>query len=148
MNIEEIISFAIVLENKSVEFYTELYNREIDKNLKITILNLINFEKSHVEELNKLKNNYQEEINQMENPNMSYYFNDYDLYQIDFKKIKNTKEMVLYAINDEVNANKLYIDLAHKFSNNSTAQKTLIKLANEEKSHKKHLQKIYRSLKD
>ncbi len=146
MIVEKLINIAISLEKKSVEFYTYLYNREHVEELRRIFLRLINFEKNHVKELDNFKVRFIDDLNNMGDPDMHLNKKMTNFYGYDYNNLSSTKEIILFAINEEANANKIYINLANKFSKNEEAKKALIKLASEEKAHKKYLQKIYKSL--
>jgi rubrerythrin len=133
--IKEIVQEAIKEEEYFTIFYTRLAEKATDPQLKEELIRLSDFEKMHKERLEKL-NFFKvnpENANKITNLDVS---KDLGLPKID--EFLNMESMFEFAIQQEINAQKKYSQLAEIIEDQETKQ-TFITLAQEEKGHEQLL---------
>ncbi len=131
-NIDDVLDFAIELEQKSIDFYKELANQARSEDMKQSFLHFVEEEIKHKAKLTKVKEEKiftigQEKIKELNiseyvertepHPNMSY------------------QEALILAMKREKAAFRLYTKLASQTSNPELVN-LLLQLAQEESKHK------------
>lgn len=130
---DEILDFAISAEQEAINFYSSLYNKTKDENMKLAFREFILEEKSHKDKLLKLKEDGSLsgiELKKVTDLKISDYMVEPKVYDdMDYQ------ESLLVAMLREKAAFKLYTDLAEIADDADL--KTMFKyLAQEEAKHK------------
>lgn len=136
---KSIINFAIEKENEAITFYSDLIKTTKLPFVIEILTDIINMEKGHISRLNNLlsvgiDHNTTKSITPL---NLSDYQDEpLNTTQLDYPAL------LLIAMKREENAKNLYTGLANHFSD-LEIRNVFITLAEEEKTHKEHFNKIY-----
>jgi len=130
--VDEILNFAIQMEQDAVDLYTGLADQAKNEATKKTFLSYANEERGHKEKLLRVKGgkkliNADQKIQDLK---ISDYANDVVL-----GDKPNYQDVLLFAIKQEKLAYRLYMDLA-ALAKDADLKETMIALANEEAKHK------------
>lgn len=131
-NIDEILNFAIEMEQKSIEFYNDLAQKASTNDMKEIFYNFVEEEIKHKAKLVKIKeekifNLGQEKINEL---NISDYVE-----KTEPKEDMTYQEALILAMKREKAAFRLYTKLANQTSEPEFV-KLFLSLAQEESKHK------------
>ncbi len=130
---DEILDFAINAEQEAINFYSNLYNRTSNANMKAAYKEFILEEKSHRDKLTKLKEEGSLsgiELKKVTDLKISDYMVEQKVYDdMDYH------ESLIVAMHREKAAYKLYTDLA-EIADNEELKKLFKFLALEEAKHK------------
>ena len=132
-SINEIIDFAIKGEQESIEFYSVLYKKTDNANMKEAYKEFIQEEKFHKEKLMELKS--KGALANFDSQKVSdLKISDY-LPEMEVRENMNYQESLILAMQKEKAAYKLYSDLA-EIAENTEIEKLFRLLAAEEAKHK------------
>ncbi|MCX7863062.1 MAG: ferritin family protein [Bacteroidales bacterium] len=131
-SIDDVLDFAIEMEQKSIDFYKELSHQALSQDMKQTFLRFVEEEIKHKAKLTKIKeekifNIGQEKVKEL---NISEYVE-----RTEPKPDMTYQEALILAMKREKAAFRLYTKLAHQTSNPELVQ-LFLNLAQEESKHK------------
>lgn len=131
-SIDDVLDFAIDLEQKSIDFYKELSNQASNEEMKQTFLRFVQEEIKHKAKLVKVKeekvfNIGQEKVKEL---HISEYVE-----RTEPKPDMSYQEALILAMKREKAAFRLYTKLAHQTSNPELTN-LFLSLAQEESKHK------------
>ncbi|MBN2571216.1 MAG: ferritin family protein [Ignavibacteriales bacterium] len=136
---KEIIDFAIEREKEAVQFYNDLQNMVKFEPYKEVLIEFEDMEKSHIRVLHEIQKG---EFSAEKLPKIeSLAYADY-IVEKEPNPDMNFQDIITIAMKREDKAQKLYLELANKSSDESV-RNLFLRLANEEAKHKLHFEKIF-----
>ncbi len=130
--VDEILNYAIQMEQDAVDLYTDLAGKVKNEATKKTFLEYANEERGHKAKLERVKGGKKliDAEKKIQDLKISDYTNDVVL-----DDNPSYQDVLLFAIKQEKQAYKLYMDLA-AVTEDAELKESMIGLANEEAKHK------------
>ncbi len=130
--VDEILDYAIRMEQAAVDLYTDLANKVTSEATRATFLEYANEERGHKAKLQRVKGGKKliKADQKIQDLKISDYTNDVVL-----DDNPSYQDVLLFAIKQEKQAYRLYMDLA-AVTDDAELKETMIGLANEEAKHK------------
>ena len=131
-NVDEILNYAIDLEQKAVDLYTDLATKAKNENTKEVFLSYANEERGHKARLQSVKGGKKqlppdEKVQDLK-------ISDYAV-TVKLSSTPSYQDVLLFAMDQEKQAFKLYNDLAAR-SDDKDLEELFLGLAQEEAKHK------------